>query len=98
MKRLAHGLCGLAVLAVAGWALAEDKPPTIKEIMTKAHKGSTSLLMKLRQELDAGDPAWEPIEKQSKELVGLGKSLGKNKPPRGEKESWDKLTKQYVQN
>jgi hypothetical protein len=76
----------------------EEKEPTIKEIMTKAHKGGNSLIQKLGKELKADDPEWETIQKQTKELVKLGTSLGKNDPPKGEKESWEKLTKEYLEN
>ncbi len=36
------------------------------------------------------------MQAKSKELVKLGTSLGKNEPPQGEKESWDKLTQAYL--
>ncbi len=95
MKRLACVVAGLALLAV-GVAVAAD--PTIKEIMTKAHKGSKSLLGDLRAELKQDEPDWATVQKDSKELVELGTSLGKNKPPKGEQESWDRLTSAYLAN
>jgi cytochrome c553 len=94
---LSTGLTVLAVLAVAlGWASADDKTPSIKDIMTKAHKGGDSLIEKLGKELKADEPKWDDVQKETKELVDLGSALGKNDPPKGEKESWAKLTKQYV--
>jgi cytochrome c556 len=92
MKRLACGVAGLALLAV-GVAMAAD--PTIKDIMARAHKGSKSLLGTINTELKQDEPDWNDVQKDSKELLDLGKSLGKNEPPRGDKESWDRLTKAY---
>ncbi len=92
----------LALLAVIALALnrtvaADEKTPTIKEIMKKAHNGDSSLLGQLRGELRDDEPEWAEIQKQTRELVTLATSLGKNKPPRGEMGSWDKLTKQYLE-
>jgi hypothetical protein len=92
----------LAVLAVtfspSGAEPNKDKDLTIKDIMTKAHKGADSLIGKLAKELKDTEPDWGPIQKQTKELVDLGTSLCKCTPPKGEKESWEKLTKGYVDN
>jgi hypothetical protein len=92
---------GLALALLMGFAALgtsadKEKDPTIKEIMTKAHKGGDSLIEKLGKELKADEPKWDDIQKQSKELVDLGTALGKNKPPQGGQESWDKLTKKYL--
>ncbi len=94
---LAAVLVGLAVTLGPSGA-EEKKDPSIKEIMTKAHKGADSLIGKLTRELKADTPEWEPIQKQTKELAELGASLSKATPPQGEKESWEKLTKAYVAN
>lgn len=95
-SRFALGLALLAVLAVTLPSSAEDdKDPSIKEIMNKAHKGGDAILTKLGKDLAAKEPDWEDVTKLSKELASLGAALGKNKPPRGEQESWDKLTKEY---
>ena len=64
--------------------------------MTKAHKGGNSLLATLGKDLKSADPDWKDDQKKTKELVKLGMSLGKNEPPKGTKQSWDKLTKSYV--
>jgi cytochrome c556 len=94
MKRLACAVAGLALLAGIAWAA----DPTIKEIMTKAHKGPKSLLGDMNAELKEDEPDWNDIQKDSKELVELGIALGKNKPPMGEQSSWDRLTKNYQAN
>jgi hypothetical protein len=103
MTRLWRVTGFLALLVGAGLTLNaigadKEKEPTIKEIMTKAHKGGNSLIQKLGKELKAADPEWEAIQKQAKDLVKLGTSLGKNDPPKGEKDSWEKLTKEYLDN
>ena len=58
MKRLACAAAGLALLA--GVAVAAD--PTIKEIMTKAHKGGTSLLANMGKELKEDEPDWNDVD------------------------------------
>src|SRR5262249_43149188 len=92
-----------ALVTVAGLTLvpsrADDKKdPTIKEIMNKAHKGGNALIKVLEKELKAPDVDWEHVQEHTKELLDLGKALGKNEPPKGEKASWEKLTKQYEDN
>ena len=97
-------LCGAALAAAliglaAAWSqlIAEDDTePSIKEIMTKAHKGGKSLLSTVGGDLKSAEPNWDDVQTKAKELVKLGKSLGKNDPPKGDKESWEKLTKSYV--
>lgn len=100
MHRMTRIFGVLALLAlVAGFngsSNAED--PTTKDIMVKAHKGADALVPKLGKELKADKPDWDAITKESKELVELGTALGKNKPSKGEKESWDKLTASYLAN
>jgi hypothetical protein len=97
--------CGAAALAVlVGFAVAlnpsgaaDEKDPPIKEIMQKAHKGDKSLIEIVGKNLKEDKPDWDEVQKDSKELVKLGTSLGKNTPPKGEKDSWEKLTKMYLE-
>jgi hypothetical protein len=84
-----------AVVLLAGSVLAAT--PTVKDIMGKAHKGPNSLLANIGKDLKADEPDWDDIQKETKELVELGTSLGKNDPPQGDKDSWDKLTKSYLE-
>jgi hypothetical protein len=100
MKSLAcvvAGVIGIAIIAI-GPTFAEDKIPTIKEIMDRLHKGANPPIILIKRSLQSGDPDWEEIQKQTKEFVDLGKALGKNDPPMGDKASWTKLTKQYLEN
>jgi cytochrome c556 len=101
MKRLAcvvSVLALLAVLALVTSPAAAQKDPSIKEIMTKAHKGNNSIIASVGGELRGDDPDWPDVQKQTKELVTLGMALGKNDPPKGDKDSWQRLTQQYVAN
>jgi hypothetical protein len=91
-------VCAAAGLALSRSAAQDDKEPSIKQIMTKAHKGGNSLLMKIGKELKGGDVDWSQVREQSKDLVKLGKALTKNEPPKGEKASWETLTKLYQKN
>src|SRR5436309_5139842 len=86
---------GLAVALNLSGA-KEKKEPSIKDIMTKAHKGGDSLIFTIRKDLKEDEPDWKEVQKDSKELVRLGTSLGKATPPQGEKASWEKLTKAYL--
>ena len=90
----------LALLATAfalnGSAAQDEKVPTIKQIMGKAHKGGNALINHIGKDLKAAEPDWKHIQEDTKELLDLGKSLGKNTPPKGEKTAWEKVTKQYV--
>src|SRR6202011_605450 len=59
------------------------------------HKGANSPVSQLKGELAAPSPDWEKIQKTTKDFVILGAALAKNNPPRGDKESWAKLARQY---
>jgi hypothetical protein len=101
MSRRWYGVALAAVLMglVVSWtqSSAEDgKDPSIKAIMTKAHKGGNSLLATVGKDLKGADPDWDDVQKKTKDLVKLGTSLGKNEPPKGDKGSWEKLTSSYV--
>jgi hypothetical protein len=97
MKKFGSVAAGLAVvIAVTGTLLAADL--TVKDVMKKAHAGTNSLLANIGKDLKDDDPDWSDIQKETKELVDLGTALGKNDPPKGDKSSWDSLTKAYVAN
>jgi hypothetical protein len=93
----------LALAAVAALTLVpsradDQKELTIKEIMTKAHKGGNSLIQVVGKELKAGEVDWDHVAEHAKDLLKLGKGLAKNEPHKGDKASWEKLTKQYEEN
>jgi hypothetical protein len=86
---------GLGLLLAPSGA-ADRKDPSIKEIMTKAHKGGNSLLTGVSKDLEADEPRWDDAREKTRELVRLGTSLGRLTPPLGGKESWATLTNRYV--
>ena len=81
---------------VAAFAL-DDEKKTIKEVMAKLHKGSTSQQKALGKLAQANPPDWDAIGKVTKDFVILGATLGKNDPPKGDKESWKKLSQAYLE-
>lgn len=93
---------GLFAAAILGFVLAsgtmsaqdkdKKKTPSIKEIMKKGH-GSTGLLTGIAKE--AKDGKWEEADNDAKLLKEFGEGLGKNKPPKGDADSWKKLTDKY---
>jgi cytochrome c556 len=99
----------LLVLAVAGLLVsvtaaltsvgagADDQTPTVKAIMKKLHgKSATSHLGKVKAQLKKAEPNRTALAKEAKEYAILGAELGKNEPPKGEKESWTKLSEAFL--
>jgi hypothetical protein len=86
------GLLALAVL-VSGGALAGEKPESIGEIMEKAHEGDEAFRAAIAKALKAKD--FDSAATTMKAWGALAPHLGKFDPPRGDKESWKKLTKKY---
>jgi hypothetical protein len=64
----------------------------IGEIMAKLTKGPQSLTNVLGRELKEEPPPWDKIQPQTKEYAQLAASMSKYDPPKGDKESWTKLT------
>jgi cytochrome c556 len=102
MKPLLCGGVVLVVLLLAGLvsgpvgASSDDETPSIKKVMTKLHKGKNSPLNKAKAALKAGSPDWAVIQKEAKLFATLGAALPKSDPPRGDKESYEKLAKDYA--
>lgn len=87
----------LYVGGTSGSAAQKDKDaPTIKEIM-KAVNNPGTLCKDLGGLVKAKEPKWDDIATKAKELVPLAKALGKNKPPKGDDESWKKFTTAYAE-
>jgi hypothetical protein len=93
-------LAGLAlfVLTTGPAGGQGSKPPTIKEIMGKLHKGANSPLTTVRADLQAEQPDWAEIQRAAKNFVTFGTALTRNDPPKGDKQSWAKLTGGYLEN
>jgi hypothetical protein len=102
MKRFMLATNMLALLAIVGLSLSPDganaKDPGIKEIMGKLHKGANAPLGVLKRDLQSDEPPWPEIQKVSREFLILGAALGKNPPPKGDKDSWAKFARQYYDN
>ena len=82
----------VAVCLVAG--AADDKTPKIKDVM-KTVAGKDGLCAKCNAA--AKDDKWEDAQKLAKQLTECGAALAKNKCPKGDGESWTKLSKQYAE-
>jgi hypothetical protein len=91
-------LLGLATagLVLTNIAAADDKVPTIEEIMTKVNKGKDALHRGIGESLKAGTVQWDKVQKNAKDYANLAEFLGKNDPPQGDKASWTKHTKAYA--
>jgi hypothetical protein len=91
---------GLMAVVLAGAISADDKKddklPDIPEIMKKGHEKTDGYIAKINGAAKNGD--WAEANKYAKSLAILGEALGKNKPPKGTPESWEKLTKKYAEN
>jgi hypothetical protein len=64
----------------------------IGQTMAKLFKGRSSLKDSIGQELNSDSPSWDTIQPQTKEFAELAASLSKYDPPKGSKDSWEKLT------
>jgi cytochrome c556 len=90
------GALALGAIVTGTAVRADDKDISIKEIMTKAHKGGDALLAKASKAAKSKD--FDSLSTSAKELVKLGKDLGKAKPEKGDEKSWKKLTASYLKN
>ena len=66
--------------------------PKLKAIMEKVGKGPQALQGSLSGALKQAEPAWDTIQPKTKEYAELTAELGKHDPPKGDKESWGKLS------
>ena len=64
--------------------------------MDKLHKGKNSPLSTVKAALKGDSPDWTEIQKEAKVFATFGAALPKNDPPRGDKESYEKLAKAYA--
>jgi cytochrome c556 len=99
MKRWAWVAGVLGLLGVAGLIGAQgNRTPSVKEVMGKLHKGANSPLTTVRADLQAKPPDWAEIQQAAKDFVTYWTALGKNNPPKGDKQSWAQLTSKYLEN
>lgn len=79
-------LGGLAFVVNLTSRGADDKPVAIKEVMKTCMKGG----------LCAKVASGKATAEEKKKLVALFEDLHKNKPPKGDEESWNKFTTALV--
>ncbi len=70
-----------------------EKPKDIKEIMNKGHKGKKALLNVVGNELKA--EKWDKVQEATEQMKVFGETIGDFDPPKGDKESWKKMTDKY---
>jgi cytochrome c556 len=88
-----------AAAVVAGHAVAaDDKTPSVEDIMKKVNKRKAGLHDQVKEALKGGSPDWAAVQKETKEYSALADFLGKNDPPKGDKASWERMTKAYAAN
>src|SRR5262249_868435 len=87
----------VTVATAAGLAGAAPRTLTVKAIMGKLNKGPNAMTITLKRELQKADPNWAGIQEETKEYAGMTADLTKTDPPRGDKSSWTKLTKDYAE-
>lgn len=100
LTSVAAGL-GMAalVLGVGGFGSVaaqdkKDETPTIKEIMAKGHKGTDAYVAKITAAVKG--EKWDDAQKLAKTVAFFGESLGKNKPKKGDADSWKTLSEKYA--
>jgi cytochrome c556 len=90
-------LSGCALAALTVFALsgrAEEKKATVKEVMKKL-PGKEGIVPKAATL--GKEEKWDDAAKLAKDIKEYGEALGKNKPKKGDAESWEKLTKKYAE-
>ncbi|MBX7103531.1 MAG: cytochrome c [Gemmataceae bacterium] len=95
MRKMLTGATILMAL-FAGAVFAADTPD-IETIMKKVN-GKNGLHKKVGEGIKSDSPKWDDISKQMKDYSSMAADLGKNACPKGDKASWDKLTKAYSDN
>jgi cytochrome c556 len=71
--------------------------PKLKSIMTKIGKGPQSLQESLKNDMKQAPLAWETIESKTKEYASVTSEIGQHDPPRGSKDSWQKLSQAFAE-
>jgi cytochrome c556 len=86
-----------AFLLTAGLADAKpDKDPSLKDIMAKLNDKDTGLLVGINKGLKQDDPDWAALQKLTKQYLDGAEAVPQKDPPKGEKDSWAKLSKSFV--
>jgi cytochrome c556 len=86
----------LANVVVDRLNAADDKVPTIEEIMQKVNKKKGGLHNDIGDAIKMSSLDWDKVQEKTKQYATMADFLGKNDPPKGSKTSWEKLTKTYA--
>ncbi len=92
----------LAVLLLAGFAAAtagassDEETPSIKKVMQVLNKGKAAPVNAVKAALKGDSPDWTKVQKEAKVIATYGAALPKSDPPRGGKESYEKLAKAFA--
>lgn len=86
----------VALVFVLGTAAAEEKTPSIKQIMTAVAGTKTEKGLCAKCAAAGKDAKWDEAAKLAKTLTECCANLPKHKAPKGDQENWDKLAKQYA--
>ncbi len=98
---LAVACVGLAAFTAFRASCAEGRPGadavwSTKKVMVKIGAGGRSLLSLVDKDLQKAEPDWKSDEENLGEIIRLMSMLTKQKPPRGSREAWDKLVREFV--
>jgi len=70
--------------------------PTISDIMQQVNRRKSGLHSEIGEALQGDSVDWPTIEPKAKNYAALADFLGKNDPPKGDKASWESLSKAYA--
>ncbi|WP_165248851.1 cytochrome c [Paludisphaera soli] len=98
MKSLICGASLAALVLIAGLSAARvdaaaDEAASIEVVMKKLFAGKNSPNNTLKAAAKAGSPDWAKVKEASDVFAKYAPALAANQPPKGDKASWDKLTK-----
>ena len=97
-SRMLMGLAlvaGLICVPFVEMSAADDKIADIETIMKK-NNGKKGNQKMVGEALKAKEVKWEDVAKLTKDYSKLAADLPKNKVDKGDKASWDKLSKSYA--
>jgi cytochrome c556 len=94
MQRKSFATASIALVAVmVGFAVAQEKPKTIKEVMAN-HKGG-----QLRSQIDTGlkaaEPNWTDLQAKTKTYAAAAAEPGNFTPPKGEAAAYKEVAKSF---
>ena len=95
---LLTSVLALGVIVSSNVVGADDKNPSIKEVMDTVHGEDGKGGIKAKVTMAFKDKAWDDVQSGAKDWVKQADALSKGKPSRGGEASWKKLTTAYEKN